>query len=284
LTGSGARAGAALVAHPQVQRIAFIGGAATGRAIQRSAADAGVKTVTLELGGKNPLIAFSDADLDAVAAGAVAGMNFNTQGQSCGSTSRLIAHRSIVDELVDRVAASVRAIPIGNPLDEATVMGPLVSAEHRDRVVRYVEAGRAGGARLVTGGSRPVGVAETGYYVAPTIFDRVDGSMRIATEEIFGPVLSVLSFADDAEAVALANATEYGLTASIYTNDLGRALAVAEAVEAGYVWLNGSSRHFWGVPFGGWKSSGVGTEEGLDEVMSFTRTKAVHVPMRGAML
>jgi 2-formylbenzoate dehydrogenase len=279
VTGVGPAAGAALVAHPLVERIAFIGGTATGRAIQRAAADAGVKTVTLELGGKNPLIAFADADLDRVCEGAVAGMNFNTQGQSCGSTSRLIAHESIAADLVDRVAAHVREIRLGHPLDELTTMGPLVSSNHRDRVLEYIHVGSTEGARLVTGGQAP---AEPGggFYVEPTIFDRVDGSMRIAREEIFGPVLSVLTFSTEAEALKLANATDYGLTASIYTNDLERALALAGSVDAGYVWLNGSSRHYWGVPFGGWKASGVGTEEALDEVLSFTRTKSVHAPVR----
>ncbi len=277
VTGDGPGVGRALSAHPDVRRLAFIGSERVGRAIQADAAAAGVKTVTLELGGKNAMIVLPDADLEKAAAGVVAGMNFiGSQGQSCGSNSRVLAHESIEAELVERVTAIVEGLRIGPALDPATQVGPLVSAAQLARVERYVGLGVDEGARLVTGGRRPEGRGG-GWYYEPTVFAGVRPEMTIAREEIFGPVLSVMTFSETDEAVRLANDVAYGLTGSVWTRDLALAHRLVRDLEAGYLWINGSSRHFWGVPFGGTKASGVGREECLDELLSFTETKAVHV-------
>jgi 2-formylbenzoate dehydrogenase len=277
VTGIGPEAGSALVAHPDVHRLAFIGSEAVGRAIQRDAAAAAVKTVSLELGGKNAMVVFPDADLERVAQGVVAGMNFiGSQGQSCGSNSRVLVHVDVADEVVERVAATVEDIRIGSPLDPATQMGPLISQQHLERVQAYIAAGREQGAALVTGGGRP-NTLDRGYFLQPTVFTGVQPDMRIAREEIFGPVLSIMTWRDRDEAVALANGVDFGLTASVWTSDVKCAHSVARDLEAGYVWINGSSRHFWGLPFGGVKASGVGREESLEELLSFTQTKTVNV-------
>jgi acyl-CoA reductase-like NAD-dependent aldehyde dehydrogenase len=279
VVGDGPATGRAVAAHPRIRRIGFIGSDATGRSIQRDAAGAGVKDITLELGGKNALIAFPDADPDEVAAGAVAGMNFaKSAGQSCGSTSRLLLHESIADDVLERVAARMTGIRVGSPLEPATEMGTLASRGQYDKALRYIRAGREGGARLVTGGGRPPGLADPpGLYVAPTLFRDVRPDMRLAREEVFGPVLSAMTWKTEEEAIRIANAVDYGLTASVWTNDIRRAHRAAFALEAGYIWINGSSRHFTGVPFGGVKLSGVGREESLDELLSYTQLKTINV-------
>ena len=279
VVGDGPAAGRAVARHPAVRRIGFIGSDVTGRSVQRDAADAGVKDVTLELGGKNALIAFPDADPAQVAAGAVAGMNFvRSAGQSCGSTSRLLLHSSIADEVLALVAKRMSAITIGSPLDPATEMGPLASRAAYDKTLRYIAIGREEGAVVLTGGGRPAGLAnEPGLFIAPTLFGGVRPEMTIAREEVFGPVLCALTWTDEEEAVKIANAVPYGLTGSIWTNDLGRAHRVAMALDAGYLWINGSSRHFAGVPFGGVKQSGVGREESLEELLSYTQLKTINI-------
>jgi 2-formylbenzoate dehydrogenase len=279
VSGDGPAAGRAVVRHPEIRRIGFIGSDVTGRAIQRDAADVGVKEITLELGGKNALIAFPDADPEAVAAGAVAGMNFaRSAGQSCGSTSRLLLHESIADDVLERVAARMSAIRIGSPLDPATEMGTMASRAQYAKTMRYIGVARDEGAQLMTGGGRPAALKDQpGLYVAPTLFRGVRPDMRIAQEEVFGPVLSALTWKDEDEAIRIANAVGYGLTGSVWTNDIRRAHRVAGALEAGYLWINGSSAHFTGVPFGGVKLSGVGREESLDELLSYTQLKTINV-------
>ncbi len=276
VTGLGPVAGDALVRHPAVKRIAFIGSVQTGLAIQRAAAETGVKHVTLELGGKNPMLVGPDVDPAEAAAAAVAGMNFAWQGQSCGSTSRVLVPESMYDEVLERIVAAVDALRLGDPRDPASEMGPMNSRAQLDKVVRYVAVGREDGAQLVAGGARPAQF-ERGFWHQPTVFAGVDMTMRIAREEVFGPVLCVLRYRDVDEAVAAANATRYGLTAAILTRDLDLALYWARRVQAGYVWVNGQSGHFAGTPFGGVKDSGTGREENLGELLSYTETKTLHL-------
>jgi acyl-CoA reductase-like NAD-dependent aldehyde dehydrogenase len=280
VVGDGPGAGRALVRHPLVRRIGFIGSDTTGRAIQRDAAEAGVKDVTLELGGKNALIAFPDASPAEVAKSVVAGMNFvKSSGQSCGSTSRLLVHASIADAVLAEVVALMEAIKVGDPRDPGTEMGPLATRAQYEKALRYIELGRSEGARVRAGGGRPPGLGDgdPGLYLAPTLFDNVRPDMRLAREEVFGPVLSAITWSAEQEAIDIANAVDFGLTASVWTNDLRRAHRVVRELEAGYVWVNGSAVHFTGVPFGGVKRSGLGREEHLDELLSYTQVKAVNV-------
>ena len=276
--GFGMPAGDALIRHPLVRRIGFTGSVATGLAIQRAAAESGVKHVTLELGGKNPFIIFPDADLDRVVEMAIAGMNFSWAGQSCGSTSRLLLHESVHDLVVERVAARMKSLRLGSPLDAASEMGPVNSARHRERIMALIDSARREGARLVTGGGRPVGEGfAKGYWIEPTLFADVTPAMRIAREEAFGPVVCAQRFTSEEEAIAIANGTDFGLTAAVWTRDLPRALRMVRAVQAGTVWINTAGQHFVGTPFGGWKDSGLGGEECLDELLSYSQVKAVHV-------
>ena len=278
VTGSGATVGDALVRHPDVKRIAFIGSVNTGRAIQRAAAETGVKHVSLELGGKNPMIVFPDCDLDEVARAAVGGMNFTWQGQSCGSTSRLLLHESIHDAVLERVVAIVSGLRIGQPLADDTQVGPVNSAMQLEKVMRYVDCGKQDGARLLTGGVRPDGADfKKGYWVKPAVFSGVKAGMRLAQEEVFGPILSVIRWKTPEEAIQIANATEYGLTAGIWTNNIHDALSMARKVKSGFVWINTFSAHYPAVPFGGFKNSGVGREEGVEELLSYTETKTINL-------
>jgi betaine-aldehyde dehydrogenase len=278
VTGLGEVAGDALVRHPNVKRIAFTGSVKTGMAIQRAAAEVAVKHVTLELGGKNPMIVFPDADLSKAIPSAVAGMNFAWQGQSCGSVSRLFLHDSIYDEALAEIRERVEAIRLGDPLDESSGMGPINSKAQYEKVGYYIEAGKEDGARLVTGGSRPEGGRfERGYWMRPTVFADVTPEMRIFREEIFGPVLSVIRWSEVEEVIEMANSVEYGLTAAVWTERLGTAFDAARRVKSGYVWINGVSAHYPGCSFGGVKNSGIGREEGLEELLSYTESKAIHV-------
>ncbi len=278
LTGLGGEVGDALVRHPGIPRIAFIGSAATGRRIQAAATSGGVKTVTLELGGKNPIVVFPDADLDLAVEGAIRGMNFTWQGQSCGSTSRLLVHRDCYDDVVTKVGERLAAMRPGSPLDPASDTGAIVTPQQLDKVLSYIEIGKGERARLVTGGVRLTdGDLAQGNFVTPALFADVDPAGRLATEEIFGPVLAAIPFGDYDEAVAIANSVEYGLTASVFTRDLRTALAFSRDVDAGYVWVNETSRHFIGAPFGGVKNSGVGREEDLEEIESYTQLKSVNI-------
>jgi acyl-CoA reductase-like NAD-dependent aldehyde dehydrogenase len=280
VTGYGHGVGDALVTDPRVRRLAFTGSARTGRAIVARAAGVNVKTVTLELGGKNPLVIFPDADQDLAVDAAVRGMNFTWQGQSCGSTSRLLVHESVYPEFTERLAARIAAIEPGMPTDPATTTGSMVNAEQRRRVTDYVAMGQDEGARLLTGGDRVTsGEFAKGHFVRPALFADVAPGSRLAQEEIFGPVLAALRYHDDEEALAIANGIPYGLTASVFTRDLARAHRFARDIEAGYVWINEVSRHVLGAGFGGMKDSGMGREEDLDEIVSYTQLKNVHVNM-----
>ena len=278
VTGAGATVGDAIVKHPDIKRIAFIGSPTTGRAIQRAAADVGVKHVTLELGGKNPMIVFPDNDPDEIARAAVGGMNFSWQGQSCGSTSRLLLHADIHDAVLERVTARVAALRLGDPTRADTDMGPINSQRQLARVMGFIDSAKSENAKLMTGGRRPQGALfERGFWVEPTVFSEVVPGMRLWQEEVFGPILSVGRWHTPDEAVALANSTEYGLTAAIWTRDIKAALTMARRVRSGHLWINGYSAHFLGVPFGGMKNSGVGREEGIEELLSYTETKTINI-------
>jgi betaine-aldehyde dehydrogenase len=276
----GREAAAHLAAHPGIAMVALVGSVPAGRAVMRSASDT-LKPVLLELGGKNALIAFADADPDEVAAAAIAGMNFAWCGQSCGSTSRAFLHADIHDAVVDRIrAAAARFLP-GLPTDPRTTMGALVSRAQHERVLRYIEAGKAEGARVVCGGGPPADQALAGgFFVEPTVFADVTQEMTIAREEIFGPVLSVLKWSDPKAMIEQVNSVEYGLTCAIWTNDISVAHRTAARVEAGFVWVNEVARHFLGAPFGGYKQSGVGREECLAELLAYTQEKNIHIRLR----
>jgi len=278
----GREAGQRLASHPDVAMIALIGSVPTGRAVMKAAADT-VKRTMLELGGKNALIAFPDADPDEVAAGVVGGMNFTWCGQSCGSTSRAFIHEAIYDAVVERVKARIAHFRPGIPTDPATTMGAIISKAQYDKVLSYIEAGKSDGARIVHGGKHPSDPAlAKGFYVEPTVFADVTMQMRIAREEIFGPVLSILKWRDPDIMLREVNAVEYGLTASIWTNNLDAAHRTAMAVEAGFVWINEVSKHFLGAPFGGFKQSGLGREECFEEMLAFTQEKNIHIRLKPA--
>jgi betaine-aldehyde dehydrogenase len=276
----GREVGQVLASHPDVAYVALIGSVPTGRAVMKAASDT-LKPVLLELGGKNALIAFADADIDAVSAAVVDGMNFTWCGQSCGSTSRAFLHEKIYDAVIARAKQSIQRYRPGIPTDPATTMGSIISQVQYDRVMKYIAAGKEDGARLVAGGKRPDDPKlARGLFIEPTIFADVTMDMRIGKEEIFGPVLSVFKWSDEDKMLAQVNQVEYGLTCSIWTNDLSTAHRTAAAVEAGYVWVNEVSKHFLGAPFGGYKQSGIGREECIEELLRFTREKNIHVSLK----
>ncbi|MEA2992850.1 MAG: betaine-aldehyde dehydrogenase [Alphaproteobacteria bacterium] len=278
----GREAGARLASHPDVAKIALIGSVPTGRAVMKAAADT-LKPVMLELGGKNALIAYPDADPVEVADAVIRGMNFTWCGQSCGSTSRAFLHEKIHDAVLDRVKERIKAFKPGMPTDPATTMGAVISKAQYERVMSYIDSAKSEGARVVAGGKRPDDPAlAEGYFVEATVFAGVTSAMKIAREEIFGPVLAVLKWNDEATMLKEVNGVEYGLTASIWTNDLSTAHRTAMTVEAGYVWINEVGKHFLGAPFGGVKQSGIGREECLEEMLSFTQEKNIHVRLRKA--
>ncbi len=278
VSGYGHPVGDRIARHPQVRRIGFTGSVKTGLAIQKAAAESCVKTVTLELGGKNPLIIQDDADLKTAVSSAVAGMNFAWAGQSCGSTSRVLVHESLYADAIEIAKSLVEQIHVGDPLDPASNMGPVNSASQHERVMSHIDKGCQEGARVVTGGGRPKGTQfSKGYWVEPTIFSDVGTDMHIAKEEIFGPVMCFSKFRTDEDAISIANATDYGLTASVFGADVRRVLRAARKLRAGVVAVNSTKMHYVGMPFGGTKNSGVGGEECLEELLSYTETKAMHV-------
>ncbi len=273
VTGDGPGAGAPLVSHPAVRKIAFTGSAEVGKTIMRSAADQ-LKRVSLELGGKSPNIFFADADFENAVDGALFG-TFINQGEVCSAGSRVLVQRSIYKKFVDATAAKAKTIKLGPGMDRDNKMGPLVSAEQRDRVADYLEVGR-GEAKVAVGGGRPKQF-EKGWYIEPTIFYDVDNSARIAQEEIFGPVMSVIPFDDEAEAIRIANETQYGLAAAVWTRDIFKAFRVVKSLEAGIVWVNHMQTTFVESPWGVYKASGFGRELGHWGVEEYLETKQVFI-------
>ncbi|HEY6452343.1 MAG TPA: aldehyde dehydrogenase family protein [Steroidobacteraceae bacterium] len=272
VTGLGATAGAALVSHTDVDKVTFTGSPGVGRQILRGAAG-NLKRVTLELGGKSANIIFPDADLEAAVKAAAAGIFFNS-GQVCSAGSRVLVHDSIHDEVVERLIARATAVRVGDPLDPATAMGPLVSAAQMKRVLDYVEVGRCEGARLVTGGTR---VGERGFFVSPTVFADVEHGMRIFQEEIFGPVVAVTRFSDEEQAISLANGTAYSLAAGVWSADMGRVHRFVRRLKAGTVWVNTFGPTDVRLPWGGSRDSGFGREHGELAIENFTEPKAVWI-------
>ncbi len=278
VSGYGIPVGDRIARHPKIRRIGFTGSVGTALAIQRSAAETCIKHITLELGGKNAMIVCADADPDAVTKAAIGGMNFAWAGQSCGSVSRLMVHESIYDDVVERVAAKVSALKLGDPLDPTSEMGPVNNKAHYDRILSFMASAKQEGAKTVTGGDIPKGEQfERGFWVEPTVYGDVTMDMRVGKEEIFGPVISAIKWSKLDEVIAMANAVDYGLTGAVWTNDLQVAMTTARALETGLVWINGTQAHYVGTPFGGWKDSGLGREECVEELVSYTQSKAIHI-------
>jgi acyl-CoA reductase-like NAD-dependent aldehyde dehydrogenase len=277
LTGPDADLGKALVEHPGIDKIAFTGGTATGKAIMRTAADT-LKQVTLELGGKSPNIVLADADLDAALRGATTGI-FYGKGEVCAAGSRLLVDRSIKDQFIEKLAARASKMVAGDPLDPKTRYGSLASLRQLETVQRYVETAKQEGATLVAGGARADIGTGKGYFFQPTVFDGVTPEMTIAREEIFGPVLAAIEFADLDEAIARANDTQYGLAAAVWTRDVKKAHYVARKLQAGTVWINTYNVYDTAVPFGGYKASGFGREMSAHALEHYTQTKAVWVDL-----
>ena len=259
-----------------MRRIGFVGSVPTGRTIAKEAA-ADLKRVSLELGGKNPIVIFPDADPKKAATAAIKGMNMNRQGQSCSSTSRVFVHASLHSEVVAALVALAEALPVGAPWLKQNEVGPVVSQRQFDRVIGFIESAKGEGAKLLAGGGRPSDPSlAKGLFIAPTVFDEVTPAMRIGREEIFGPVMSVMPWDDYEEMLARVNGVEYGLTAAIVTNDLAKAMETADRIEAGYLWINSSGRYI-GAPYGGWKQSGIGVEECFEEILSYTQIKNINM-------
>jgi acyl-CoA reductase-like NAD-dependent aldehyde dehydrogenase len=277
VTGPGGKAGMALVRHPGVDKVAFTGSTDVGKGIMKEAAGS-LKRVSLELGGKSPNVVFADADQEAALRGALTGIFYN-KGEVCAAGSRLLVEQRVHDEFVGKLVDRVKGLKVGDPMDKTTRMGPVVSAQQLETVLGYVDAGRREGATLAAGGER-VRVGEgRGYFVQPTVFTGVSNAMRIAREEIFGPVLSVIPFKDADDAVAQGNETFYGLAAAVWTRDVGKALRVARALRAGTVWVNAYNLYDAALPFGGFKESGFGREMGSVGLDGYTEVKTVWVDL-----
>jgi aldehyde dehydrogenase (NAD+) len=272
--GYGETAGDALVKHKAVDKIAFTGSTEVGRIIMRNAAET-LKRVTLELGGKSPNIVFADADIDAAVNGAILGLYLN-QGQCCCAGSRLFVEEKAYDQMVEKLARKAGARKLGDPFDPETEQGPQVDKTQFDKVLGYIESGKQQGARCVTGGGRS---GSKGYFIQPTVFADVKDDMKIATEEIFGPVMQVLRFKNMDEVVDRANTTDYGLAAAVWTRDIGKAHAIADRVRAGTVWVNCYDVFDAAAPFGGFKASGIGRELGEKSLDNYTEHKTVTVSL-----
>ena len=276
LPGPGATLGRAMAEHPAIDKISFTGETETGKAILRAAAGT-VKRVSLELGGKSPNVVFADADLEAAARGAINAI-FYGKGELCSAGSRLLVEESAHDALLEKVVERAKKLVPADPLDPKTRLGSLVSQKQRENVTGYVESGRREGAKLVAGGN-PVSVGGKGAFFEATVFDGVSPDMKIAREEIFGPVLATLTFRDEAEAAFIGNATIYGLAAAVWTRDVKKALRAAKALKAGTVWINAYNLYDPGLPFGGYRQSGFGRERGHYALEEYTQVKSVWIDL-----
>ncbi len=276
VNGLGEVAGRALTEHPDIKAVAFVGDTKTGRAIMRQGSET-LKRVHFELGGKNPVVVFDDADLDR-ALDAVVFMIFSLNGQRCTSSSRLLVQESIAEDFTARVVERAKRLKVGDPLEKETEVGPLIHTRHREKVMSYMDVAREGGAQIACGGDAE-GLSPDGYFVRPTVFTRARQDMRIAREEIFGPVLTVIPFADEADAIQKANDVDYGLAGYLWTGDAGRAHRVAQAMEAGMIWVNSENVRHLPTPFGGMKQSGVGRDGGDYSFDFYMETKNVAVAL-----
>lgn len=276
VTGFGQDVGSALVEHPKVARIAFTGGEMGGVKVYEAAAR-GLKSVSLELGGKSPNIVFADANIDNAVRGAVSGI-FAATGQTCMAGSRLLVHESIHDEFVEKLLILARTAKMGNPMQSDTTIGPVTTRPQFQKVLSYIDIAKAEGAKCVLGGSpatRPE--CGDGWFVEPTIFTEVNNQMRIAQEEVFGPVLSIIKFKTDEEAIQIANDVMYGLAAGVWTQDIGRALIMAKKIRAGTIWINAYRVVSYMTPFGGFKRSGIGRENGQEMIKEYLQVKSVWI-------
>ena len=272
-----ASTGQALVRHQDVAKVSLTGEVTTGRRVMADAAET-LKHVTMELGGKSPLIVFADADLDNAVSGALMA-NFFTQGEVCTNGTRVFLHASIAEEFTERLVRRAKNLRVGDPLAEDTQVGALISGEHRDRVLRYIEIGKSEGARLRCGGTTPGSANPNGFFVEPTVFDQCTDEMTIVREEIFGPVLSILTFEDEDEVIARANDTRFGLAAGVFTHDLARAHRTVGRLRAGTCWINDYNITPVEMPFGGTKESGIGRENGLAALDFYSERKSVYVSL-----
>jgi len=277
ITGPGSKVGQMLVDHPGIDKIAFTGDTSTGKQIMRGSAES-LKRITLELGGKSPNIVFADADLDAALRGATTGI-FYGKGEVCAAGSRLLVDKSIKNEFIDKVAARAKKMAPGDPMDPKTRLGAISSKKQLETDLRYIEIAKKEGATLVAGGGRADIGTGKGYFLQPTVFDGVTPSMTIAREEIFGPVLAAIEFADVDEAIARANDSSYGLAAAVWTKDIKKAHYVARKLQAGTVWINTYNIYDTAAPFGGYKQSGFGREMSVHALEHYTQVKSVWVDL-----